>query len=740
MMFLMNTNETIAASTDQMSFQKAHNIVNQVNQSFLGSIAELFEKISILLPVLLFVVVLLFLLVTFRIRVNQHSEKIINALSKNGKYIRGLFVELNDTRELMRYFVGGKKWNRRIIKDYNHLFNDEHGQLLRKMYGKPFHINLTRSVEEIYTIITDTIELMQKVYYRKIEPVEEYKPTAALFSIYGRRYIEKLEKLKIKTEFLKSNYVVLTGSAGNGKTNLLCNLAEVLIRTKRICIFLNSKEITKDVNDYFEEKLSLFNIKFFRAYWFLQNLICAVLNKKIYILIDAVNENTSKEFSDSLPVFINRMLKFSNVRIIASCRSEYFDLKYKSYLIDQVDTPAYCYDIMKEDYTFVAKERLYENYKKAFNFCGELSLDAKEKLFQQLLLMRMFFEVNKDSNAIINTLNKYEIFQKYIDSVMGSNKDECKAFLNTLVEQMYSSHEYSAVRLSQIEAKGKISEIIENFVDDTILLSRKLIIFPNSIREKTDEDIYFVFDEMRDYCVAKYILNTLCDENDIPIEKDIIAYIEKLIELDSVCTEGVINYIYWYYKGENNDAMCQKILYEFMKPHDQALNNFNRRQLERGLNSWGLKVIFEGTDDLKEYEKEYLEFIVYENPGEELLRLFAFFVHQEEIKGRYNLKLYFDILFQIHCREKFCNILINSISSWGNTGINLSELIAYDIKLSKTNPEGAKRFRWYLFLILKCLRWQAKEELEKYWEENCDDTEILQQLDGEIWFEKQEES
>ena len=220
----------------------------------------------------------------------------------------------------------------------------------------------------------------------------------------------------------------------------------------------------------------------------------------------------------------------------------------------------------------------------------------------------------------------------------------------------------------------------------------------------------------------------------------IIAYIEKLIELDSVCTEGVINYIYWYYKGENNDAMCQKILYEFMKPHDQALNNFNRRQLERGLNSWGLKVIFEGAADLKDYEKGYLKFIIYENPGEELLRLFAFLVHQEEIRGRYNLKLYFDILFQIHCREKFCNILINSVSSWGNTGINLSELIEYDIKLSKINPEGAKRFRWYLFLILKCLRWQAKEELEKYWVENCNETEILQKLDGEIWFEKQEES
>ena len=87
--------------------------------------------------------------------------------------------------------------------------------------------------------------------------------------------------------------------------------------------------------------------------------------------------------------------------------------------MDEVASDVYCYDIMSETYSSVAKERMYRNYRSAFNFTGEVSQEAKDKLFQQLLLMRMFFEVHRDSKANIISLNKYEIFQKYIEVITG---------------------------------------------------------------------------------------------------------------------------------------------------------------------------------------------------------------------------------------------------------------------------------------------------------------------------------
>ena len=70
--------------------------------------------------------------------------------------------------------------------------------------------------------------------------------------------------------------------------------------------------------------------------------------------------------------------------------------------------------------------------------------------------------------------------------------------------------------------------------------------------------------------------------------------------------------------------MCKTILNRFMKPHDNAIEAY-RMNRENGLNSWGLKVILDGDDDLEIYEKDYLKYIIMNNPGHELARLFFIF-------------------------------------------------------------------------------------------------------------------
>ena len=49
------------------------------------------------------------------------------------------------------------------------------------------------------------------------------------------------------------------------------------------------------------------------------------------------------------------------------------------------------------------------------------------------------------------------------------------------------------------------------------------------------------------------VLNNCNNRNSPP-------YIDKLVETNAVCTEGVINYIYWFYKGQDNADMCKTIL------------------------------------------------------------------------------------------------------------------------------------------------------------------------------------
>ena len=95
----------------------------------------------------------------------------------------------------------------------------------------------------------------------------------------------------------------------------------------------------------------------------------------------------------------------------------------------------------------------------------------------------MFFEVNRNSDMMINNLNKYEIFQKYIDVITDSEQEECNMFLNAVVREMCNSKNYSAVKLSKLKEVIALTGTIKTFVDETILLSRKLITHENSIIE-----------------------------------------------------------------------------------------------------------------------------------------------------------------------------------------------------------------------------------------------------------------
>lgn len=66
-------------------------------------------------------------------------------------------------------------------------------------------------------------------------------------------------------------YLILTGSAGNGKTNLLCSISELLVNLKQTTIFLNAREIEGDILDFvfdeWEFQIYIRSIKKFIFIW-----------------------------------------------------------------------------------------------------------------------------------------------------------------------------------------------------------------------------------------------------------------------------------------------------------------------------------------------------------------------------------------------------------------------------------------------------------------------------------------
>ena len=101
--------------------------------------------------------------------------------------------------------------------------------------------------------------------------------------------LELLQKYALAAN---SRYCVLTGSAGNGKTNLLCSISELIIRTKQSVVFINSRDVESDLLEYYFNALKVpeLLLKNKSIYLWLENRLLEVQRKYQYIIIDAINE------------------------------------------------------------------------------------------------------------------------------------------------------------------------------------------------------------------------------------------------------------------------------------------------------------------------------------------------------------------------------------------------------------------------------------------------------------------
>ena len=71
--------------------------------------------------------------------------------------------------------------------------------------------------------------------------------------IYHRTYaLKQCERL---IDLITAKNLIVVGSAGNGKTNLLCRLSEVLTKTKVPCLLINARDINTNCLEFIGSKL-----------------------------------------------------------------------------------------------------------------------------------------------------------------------------------------------------------------------------------------------------------------------------------------------------------------------------------------------------------------------------------------------------------------------------------------------------------------------------------------------------
>lgn len=699
-----------------------------------ASIIDFFSSLSDKIQNLLWLGILIFTmfvlvnsLFSIRRKANKFTNEQINHLIKDEKYIPGVFVELNKSKEVLRYFIYSKKWRKRLIQNFNFIYDNAYGDILRKAYDTPdmcYRLSRKTSLEKIEKTMKSAFDFHNNFSKLNVEFKPEYKESQFLFEILHYPYTDILGYLHRCSKAANSKYFILTGSAGNGKTNLLCSISELLISLKEATIFLNARDIEGDVLEFLFYKLKLPETyrKHKDMYLYLVNLLLTIQHKHLFVVVDAINENDSEEFGSKIATFVNKMTGYSRVKVLVSCRNEYYKERFRECLVEKVDIPAFEFDLKEQHYTLVAINQIIKAYSKYFNYSGNISHTVRNVLSEQLLLLRIFFEVNKDSNVDVFSIRKHEIYAQYIEVVKHNYGEYIVRVLDAVADFMIENENYDEISLSDLEKIGITSDEIKKTVDSSILLSKKLIFHEGTIARNENEVLYFVFDEMRDYYIARRILlrNIFADNvnGEVVLDK-----LRQLRATGASCEEGVIHYCYMFFRTDDvveklgqTETMCNSILDLYRIPEGRERKSYWHMHHREEFQNLGLRIILTSGIELSDFEISYIQDCLRKDPYEDGGILFDTMLDGTLYGGIYNLDIYLDILFGLKNKDAIFNAFhkINARNNMDNRFIP-EDFIQYYIRLEDSeNKLQIQRVAELFLLCFKLYDADTQEELEDF--------------------------
>lgn len=598
-------------------------VLNEVKKTVYAELGQLISCIGNLqtlwwLICTIFTVAVFFaLIVMFRKNVNEISRSQLEEFSRARKYIPELYVELNRNMEYLRYFTHRNSWRKRVIREYNNMFSNTIGKQVKKAIKNP-----ALSKRLPYTARYDKV--MEAIKMRRDVLEEALKSSEENMKKYGEEYFflrgsiyhtpEKLKLLYEQCEVANAKTMVVVGSAGNGKTNLLCKTVETIIANKEPCLFINARSIKQDCYDYVTGQLLPDCLKAYSAlYLHLLSFLLGMKRKTFYIIIDAINENDSEQFGQSIGVFTDKLAKYKNVKVLYACRSEYFQVRYRKFFDCTINKP-YIFHLEQVEYSDRAKETLLKLYRRHFNVSGPISPDAVSRMMHSLFLMRLFFEVNQNRTSQNLELRDAEIYKAYFDSVATRAAPfDFRGTVERISGLMISQKRYDGIDVLDLNLSTSDLNSFKDALDDNLIISENIHI-GKGIAETSFEYVYFVFDELRDFCLARYVLVSSLKDGDDTYSK-YFEFAGDLYNNHLSPIEGILKYGYYYFKTNNRTNLCKKILatYSDFDPNDVNPDHWmNTRQ--RVFHDFGIALIFQDSQNILEFEKDYIELQIIKEP------------------------------------------------------------------------------------------------------------------------------
>ncbi|RCW23447.1 NACHT domain-containing NTPase [Marinilabilia salmonicolor] len=501
--------------------------------------------------------------------INALKRQVENQVQKqvnSHKYIPETFIETYNLKEHFRYYLApiffSKKFGETIKRaDYSYL-----NILLKRADEKRYNIKKRYIKYRLRRINTENYISRYKQIENSLKQSQEDLSTRKISSNSKWKAEYKFKNLIEEISHIKSKIALITESAGQGKTNFVCDLAHgFLLKHEIPTVFLlgnqiNAQNIETSILDILSPNIS--GIPFSVIINKIEEY-CTKNNKCFIIIIDGLNENSSPTaFSESIETFIERYNAKSFIKFLITCRTEYFQHNFKNITEASFKSDLLHIDKLKGRFNEDLNKKLLDRYLKHFKIKNsKISKEAKKQLFESFLLLRIFCEAYEGvENLIIQDIQKAEIFQMYFEvkraeitrKLKGENLlniegiADINNFIEKLVKYMIEHEKFINIPLNEF-AGVESREMLIRYIDENILVRRDLESVEKGIFLDS-EVLNFTYDEFRDYCISDYLINTLFSDN----QESFIRFIENNLNKESLILEGCSSFLFLRGKLKNN--------------------------------------------------------------------------------------------------------------------------------------------------------------------------------------------
>lgn len=573
----------------------------------------------------------------------QRCWEICNsAISKNrdsAKYIPDIFIEESYYKENLRYFSLPLLFINKIIDELNTIdFKNVNIILQKEKIQKIQFSNYPRNVTA--DTFDNVVSHLKRELKRCISVLEQIDDKRRGGDSIEERYTQgfylnnslkwDLEELLNQLEFLSYRILLLTRNAGQGKTNFVCDFTENFLVRRRIpAVYFNASDFCEAPfavikrfltgNGAYDEKYVI-------------SLLTKVWEKTkvpFVIVIDGLNENTSlPNFGNYIKQSIEEWLTLPFVKVVMTTRNELLEERFGILTQKNIGETFFRMDMSgRREERF--GQRIFNGYLKYFDveIVWESLLESTyEILSNDTLLLRFFCEVNHGKKQVyMYDVYKYALFSQYYENKKKEMKYKSvpggeslfEQLVNNICKYMIDNRVFNLIPREVLSISE--NQLLDILLEADVIFKEEQIVKKGFINEYT-EVLSFTFDEFRDFCITKYLLQKPDAQQSFPV-----TWNEMCNEHWGIL-EGVEKYVFSLARTTAPDIL----------PIIERNNNYQHMYWE---NVWNLedKDITEG--DIQEWKEQFI------GKGPYRKRLIRYLILRRN--RNYFMKVTIDLLFEI---------------------------------------------------------------------------------------------